>query len=136
MYLAQAEGLIKKHEGLCLKPYQCPAGKWTIGYGRNLEDTGITPAEADTLLKNDVQRCYRECLTLLCWKKLNETRQAVLINMCFNLGLARLKTFKKMLAALEQGYFERAAYEMLNSKWAAQVGYRAMELAELMKKGA
>ena len=136
MYLAQAEELIKKHEGLCLKPYQCTAGKWTIGYGRNLEDNGISPMEAEQLLRNDVQRCYRECLTLSCWQKLDETRQAVLVDMCFNLGISRLRTFKKMLAALEQGYFERAAYEMLNSKWAAQVGHRATELSELMKKGA
>ena len=135
MYLSKAEELIKKHEGLCLKPYRCTAGKWTIGYGRNLEDNGISPTEAEQLLKNDVQRCYRECNTLACWNNLDETRRAVLIDMCFNLGITRLKTFKKMLAALEKGYFVRASYEMLNSKWATQVGHRATELAELMKKG-
>lgn len=135
MYLARAEELIKKHEGLCLKPYQCTAGKLTIGYGRNIEDNGISPTEAEQLLKNDVQRCYMECFKLSCWKKLNEARRAALIDMCFNLGIARLKTFKKMLAALEQGNFERAAYEMLNSKWAVQVGHRSKELAEIIKKG-
>lgn len=41
--------LIKLHEGLRLKPYKCPAGKLTIGYGLNL-DGGITKEEAEILL--------------------------------------------------------------------------------------
>ena len=135
MYLQQAEELIKKHEGLRLKPYRCTAGKLTVGYGRNLEDNGISKAEAELLLKNDIQNCYRQCIGLSCWEKLNEPRRAALLDMCFNLGFTRLKTFKKMLAALAQGYYERAAYEMLNSKWATQVGARAAELAEIMKSG-
>ena len=135
MYLQPAIELIKKHEGLKLKPYKCSAGKLTIGYGRNLEDNGISQVEAEELLQNDVQRCYIECMKVSFWYKLNEARQVVLLDMCYNLGISRLKGFKKMLAALEGVDYEKAAKEMLDSKWAFDVKTRAKELAQIMKKG-
>ena len=135
MYLQPAIELIKKHEGLKLKPYKCSAGKLTIGYGRNLEDNGISQVEAEELLQNDVQRCYVGCVKFSFWYKLNEARQVALLNMCYNLGISRLKGFKKMLAALEEGDYEKAAKEMLDSKWAFDVKTRAKELAQIMKKG-
>lgn len=135
MYIGLAAELIKKHEGLKLKPYKCPAGKMTIGYGRNLEDNGISEYEAEVLLHDDIQTCYAQCIKLACWNKLSEVRQAVLLDMCYNLGITRLKQFKKMLAALEVGAYNRAAAEMLDSAWARQVKTRATELAELMSKG-
>ncbi len=51
-----------RHEGLGLKPYRCPAGKLTIGYGRNLDDTGISKAEAYELLSNDIRCCEEQLL--------------------------------------------------------------------------
>jgi lysozyme len=53
-----------KHEGLRLKPYHCPAGKLTIGVGRNLEDKGITEEEAVMLLENDIQECLKDLGTI------------------------------------------------------------------------
>lgn len=135
MYIGPAAELIKKHEGLRLKPYVCSAGKLTIGYGRNLEDNGITLSEAEQMLSNDIQHCYAACVKFPFWNKLNEARQAVLLDMCFNLGITRMKTFKKMLAALEVGAYHRAAKEMLDSAWAMQVKTRATELSEIMKTG-
>lgn len=135
MYIQPAAELIKKHEGLRLKPYKCTAGKTSIGFGRNLEDNGISQYEAEQMLFNDIQRCYTELVKLSCWNKLNEARKAVLLDMCYNIGITRLKTFKKMLAALEVGAYNRAAKEMLDSKWAFQVKTRATELAEIMKTG-
>lgn len=135
MYTQPAVELIKKHEGLRLKPYTCTAGKLSIGYGRNLDDNGISQYEAEQMLFNDIQLCYAECIKLKCWDKLNEPRQAALLDMCYNLGISRLKGFKKMLAALEVGAYSRAAEEMLDSKWAMQVKTRATELADIMKKG-
>lgn len=135
MYIGLALDLIKKHEGLRLKPYKDTVGKLTIGYGRNLDDNGISQYEAEVLLHDDVQLCYAQCIKLPCWDKLNEARKAALLDMCFNLGITRLKTFKNMFGALEVGAYNRAAAEMLNSKWAAQVKTRATELAEIMIKG-
>ncbi|GAG78226.1 unnamed protein product [marine sediment metagenome] len=125
-----------RHEGLRLKPYKCSAGKITIGVGRNIEDNGITEPEAIILLMNDIERCKWEIETAFPWiTRLALARYEVLVNMCFNMGIARLSSFKKMLAALESGDYETAAVEGLDSRWANQVGNRAIELMEIMKDG-
>lgn len=127
--------MLIKHEGLVLKPYQCPAGKTTIGVGRNLEDNGIDEREAMFLLSNDVARCYEEAGQFAWFAHLNDFRQEVVISMIFNLGISRFKGFRKTIAALEAGDYDTAAKEMLDSRWAQQVGKRADELAEIMKSG-
>jgi len=125
------------HEGLKLKPYRCSAGKLTIGVGRNLEANGISQKEAIVLLENDILRCENELLAEIpeVYSGLNETRKSVLLNMCFNLGISGLLEFKNTLAFIGAGDFERAANGMLASRWAKQVGRRAIELSELMRKG-
>ena len=57
----QLKERIKKSEGLRLKPYKCPAGKTSIGWGRNLEDNGISKEEAEFLLNNDIDWAISEC---------------------------------------------------------------------------
>ena len=127
--------LTKKYEGLNLHPYTCPTGHLTIGYGHNLEN-GITLEVAEQLLKSDMSLAQLEVGGSIAFSnQLDEVRQYVLVDMCFNMGIKKLLTFKKMLAALKQGYYERAALEMLNSRWAAQVGRRAVELSNMMKTG-
>ncbi len=128
--------LLITHEGLRLKPYRDSVGKLTIGVGRNLDDVGITEEEALYLLKNDIKRVLdflKERLPY--WNGLTETRKMALVDMCFNLGPGGFLSFKRMLAALERGDYEQAAREMLDSKWARQVGRRAEELAEMMREG-
>jgi lysozyme len=66
---------------------------------------------------------------------LNPVRQVVLANMAFNMGMPTLLTFGRMLGALAEKDWDRAAAEVLDSKWARQVGSRATELAELMRRG-
>ena len=125
----------KKYEGLNLYPYLCPMKHLTIGYGHNLEN-GITPEVAQQLLLADLAQAQLEVGKKFPWSnQLGEVRQFVLVDMCFNMGIKKLLTFKKMLAALEKGYYDRAAYEMLNSRWAGQVGRRATELAKMMETG-
>lgn len=127
---------IIKHEGLRLNPYKCPAGKLTIGVGRNLEDKGITKDEAMMLLQNDILACRKECYSNFVWfGDIDEVRQGVIIEMCFNLGISRLRGFKKMLKACELRNYTLASQEMLSSLWARQVGNRAKTLAEIMRKG-
>lgn len=128
--------LIQAHEGLRLKPYTCTAGKLTIGYGRNLEDVGVSKKEALILLTHDIDAAIHDVKSLFThFETLSLTRQAVLVDMMFNLGLNRLKGFKKMIYAVETYNFENAAFEMLNSKWAVQVGARATTLANMMAHG-
>lgn len=132
---------LRRHEGAVKKndyhfPYKCPADKLTIGYGRNIEERGISEDEAEYLLNNDIKLSEGELSKAFPWfSNLTPVRQAVLINMHFNMGLTRLKGFIKALPAIERGDYKTAAAEMLDSKWARQVGKRADELAKQMETG-
>lgn len=135
MDIEKLHAMLIDHERLKLKPYRCPAGKLTIGIGRNIEDNGISPAEALFLCDEDIKRCIKELKTFRWFLDLDEVRQAAMIDMNFNLGFPRFKGFRKMIAAIEAGYFDKAADEMLDSTWARQVGRRAQHLAHMMKTG-
>lgn len=128
---------LKVDEGLRLQPYRCTAGALTIGYGRNLDAVGITQEEADIMLRADVEIAEKGAQALVgdVWTALSPTRQAVLINMTFNLGRTRLAAFKNFLAALRAADYQTAADEMLDSRWATQVGDRAQRLARQMRNG-
>ncbi len=129
--------MLIRHEGLRLKPYRDSVGKLTIGVGRNLDDIGISEDEAFYLLENDIRRAEEtaaECAALhgVVFESLPEDARLVLTDMAFNLGY-KLSGFKKMFAALRAGDYEEAAREMLDSRWARQVGNRARELSEIMR---
>ncbi|MCK9335564.1 MAG: lysozyme [Candidatus Cloacimonetes bacterium] len=140
-----------RHEGLRIKPYRCTAGKLTIGIGRNLEDCGISQSEAYVMLINDIMNCEKQLQAKIpdIYNGLDEVRKSVLLNMrisipqsrfaplrepCY-LGINGLLGFKNTLAFVKAGDWERAANNMLVSRWAKQVGRRAIELSELMMKG-
>lgn len=130
------EDLLIYHEGLRLKPYTDTANKLTIGVGRNLDDVGITKEEAMLLLNHDLNRVTNQLDSKIpWWRELSHVRQNVLISMAFNLGVSGLMQFRSMLSALQDGDYAAAAQEMLASRWASQVGNRAMELAYLMENG-
>jgi lysozyme len=127
---------LTRDEGQRLFPYTDTVGKITIGVGRNLTDNGITPAECDMLLSNDIVHVISMLnQSTPWWRTLTENRQRVLANMCFNLGWPRLMLFKRMLAAMQAGDVETAAKEMLDSTWAKQVGARATRLADMWRAG-
>lgn len=130
--------MLKRHEGLRLQAYQCTAGVWTIGYGHT---KGVKPGDVCTIdqaeawLFDDLMEAILIAQSLVDMTKLSHNRQAVIINMAFNLGKKKLNQFKKTLLAVSEGRWEDAAFGMLHSKWAGQVGYRADELAKLMREG-
>lgn len=127
---------LTRDEDIRIKPYKDTVGKMTIGVGRNLDDKGLSKAEINILLNNDINDCENDLdRTLPWWRQLNDNRQRVMLNMCFNLGITRLKGFKNMLKDVQEGRYDRAAVEMLGSLWARQVGGRAVRLAKLMKNG-
>ena len=129
--------LLVRHEGLRLKPYTDTVGKITIGVGRNLSDCGISTDEAYTLLANDMDRCRCELDKALPWHiKLDEVRHAVLLSLCFNLGITKLLSFKTTLGLIEDGKYYQAADRLLTTPWASQVGPRAVELTAMLKTGA
>ena len=118
-----------RHEGLRLKSYRCTAGRLTIGIGRNLDDCGISQSEAYVMLINDIMNCEKQLQSKIpdIYNGLDEVRKSVLLNMCFNLGINGLLGFKNTLAFVKVGDWERAANNMLVSKWAKQVGRRAVD---------
>ena len=143
-------GRLVEHEGLKLSPYVCPSGKLTIGVGRNIEDNPLTPKEkracgdyehgitrnmAMYLLRNDVERCLKDLRGLDCWHCIDVERQYALLDMCFQLGFAGLKKFKKMLKALEIKDFKLASFHCLDSAYAKQVPVRSKRIAKLIREG-
>ncbi len=152
---------LTRDEGLRLKTYRCTAAKLTIGIGRNLDDVGITGSEArlfgcetpaqalahvkrhgvtklqaESLFANDIVGCERDLdRRLPWWRTLDDVRQRVLLNMCFNLGINGLVGFRNTLRMVERREFEEAAGNMLLSKWARQVGQRAIRLSAMMRTG-
>lgn len=127
--------LVTLHEDERLKPYRCTAGKMTIGVGRNLDDVGISHEESQYLLSNDLKRVDKELATLPWTAQLDDVRYAVLQDMCFNLGLSRLKGFKNFLAAMAKQDWKTASREMIDSRWATQVGRRAYRLQQMVLTG-
>jgi lysozyme len=63
---------------------------------------------------------------------LPEPAQIVLVDMCFNMGISRLLNFRNMIKAMEQDDWDKAADELLDSKYAAQTKRRARMNASLL----
>tara|TARA_R110000787_G_C13207651_1_gene424781 strand:- start:15 stop:500 length:486 start_codon:yes stop_codon:yes gene_type:complete len=146
-----------EHEGLVLTVYKDTLGIDTIGIGRNLKDRGIskeeleyldipnmdvvyehglTEADARYLALNDIAIVENElCRVHTCVENLDSVRQLILMDMAFNMGVPRLCKFKLMWNAIHEQNFEAASREMLDSRWARQVGGRARKLSDAMARG-
>lgn len=140
---------VESHEGRVLHPYKCPAGYWTFGVGRNLQANKFTLEETlyllqhgpvngfiDMLLENDLKRCWTEaCACIVPFPGWPPARQAAIISMLFNLGLAGFLGFQKMVSALRDGRWDVAADEALDSERSEQVPRRAAEEAKMIRSG-
>ena len=136
MDIFKMKSILIRHEDLKLKPYLCPAGKLTIGVGRNLEAKGVSYEEADFMLLNDIGDALREVEEIFPnVDGFSENRQMALVDMAFNLGKGGLAGFEKMVEAIRLGDWEKASEEALDSLWAKQVGTRAEEDAWMIKTG-
>ena len=103
--------------------------------GRNLSDRGITEAEARYLLDNDINQAIND-LTVFPWfPTLDAVRQRAFVDLCFNLGLPKLRGFVRLLAAAERGDWMAVSDELLTSSYAEQVGRRAVTLAAMLRTG-
>jgi len=136
-----AQSLIRKHEGLKLKAYPDTEGYLTIGYGHcldahNEKDPGsITQEQADKYFETDFAETVKICETVVPhWVDLDEVRKAALLDLTFVVAWGLLK-FVKLLSAVKCQDWERASAEVLNSKWARQVGKRSKEVAWMLKTG-
>jgi|SRR6478736_1205528 len=130
------KNLLVQHEAYRQFPYTDTTGHLTIGIGRNISDRGISTSEALSLLEDDIQYFFAKLSHYIpLFIKLDDNRQIVLVDMCFNLGFNGLLNFRDMLDAIERGDFERAAQEILDSKAANQARDRYEQLAYIMRTG-
>lgn len=130
------EEQLLRDEGMRLRPYRDSVGKLTIGVGRDLDDVGINEEEARMLLKTDVAAATAGLQVALPWTSgLDPVRFAALLNMTFNMGIRGVLGFKHFLAALSSGDWKLASLNMLNSRWAGEVGARAQRLAQQIETG-
>jgi lysozyme len=131
--------LIESDEGRIAHAYKDSLGYWTIGVGRLIDERKgghLSDAEIDMLLDNDIASCVAALSDALPWfSKLDEVRQAVLISMAFQLGVAGLLKFQITLGSVETGDYTTAGDEMLQSRWAKQTPERARRLADMMRTG-
>jgi len=131
--------MLKRHEGVKSYAYKCSQNKITVGVGRNIDQEGgigLSDDEIDYLLQNDIERVIKELASEYPWfNSLDEVRKDAMIDIAFNLGQTRLRLFKRALAGMEVGDYEKAAAEFLDSKWATQTGKRALELADMISTG-
>ena len=131
--------MLRTHEGVETYAYKCSANKTTIGVGRNIDKNGgigLSQGEIDYLLTNDVKRVSVELLLTFSWyAALDDARKDAMLDMCFNMGLPRFKNFKKALAAMALGDYNEAAKEFLDSRWAKQVGQRAITVTDIIRSG-
>jgi lysozyme len=138
MNLARLSAQLSTDEGRKPRIYLDTATppKWTGGVGRNLTDNGFSQDEIDLMLSNDIVKATSTARSLVPgFDQLDDVRQEVIVNWAFNLGYTRLSGFKMALAAISASNWDEAATQMLNSKWATQVGARAQRLASAMKTG-
>jgi len=130
---------LRRDEGVRAHMYYDSEGYATIGVGRLIDPRrggGLRDHEIDYLLANDIEETMSALRDRLPWfDALEPARQGVLANMAFNLGVDGLLGFRKTLALVERGEFAAASVEMLDSKWARQVGQRAQRLSEQMRTG-
>lgn len=137
--LSPLEKSIIKHEGVSPYVYKDTGGIYTLGIGKNIDKSskvGLQMKEMVWLMRDDIQECKDELRPYRFYKLQDDVRKDVLIELCYNMGLPRLLTFKRMRHALIGKDYELASYELLLSKWATQVGKtRSNNLYRQLKTG-
>ena len=120
--------------GLPLKSGATLHGKATIGYGRNLLDAGISAAEADDLLDNDLQTTVA-ALTRVhpVIMGLDPVRMIVLCDLAFNLGVAGIGGFHQLWDAIDRNDWSGAKASILDSAAARALPARYQRLATAME---
>jgi len=126
---------VMHHEGFRANAYQDSEGIWTIGYGTNLQVLEITKELASQWMLKKLEENAAEVDAIEGISHISSARRDILIEMAYNLGIKGLRKFRNTLNFIRASAYEKAAAEMLDSKWATQVGIRADHLAERMRLG-
>lgn len=124
-----------RDEGCVLHPYRDSRGFLTIGAGHNLDAKDISKRAALAILEDDIADAKQGLMGKWPWMRdLSPARLGAFINLAFNIGVGGLSGFKKMLRAAQAGEWEQVAAELLDSKYAAQVGERPQRVAQQLRE--
>lgn len=127
---------LKIDEGIKLFPYTDTRGKISIGMGRNLTDVGISQSESDFLASHDIQIALNTAdEAISSFYALTTPRQAVLIQMAFNLGRGTFGEFTQFLDYIEAGEYDKAADDLLNTAVAKELPARYGRYANIIRNG-
>jgi len=131
---------LQEFEGCRLKAYLDTVGVWTIGYGHTgpevVEGLEWTQEKADSTLDEDIAEKLAQVRKHIPWyDRLSEPRQAVLVGMCFQLGLTGLLGFNRTLGSIRDERWADAANGMMASKWYTQTPNRVRRLARQIEVG-
>ena len=132
---------LKIDEGVKYEVYKDHLGYPTFGIGHLVVEgdeehgkpvgTPVSEDRVNAVFESDVQKFVSESKKVFPnLDDLPEEAQQVIVNMCFNMGAPRLSKFKKFIAAVNDGNWSTAAVEMMDSRWATQVGKRAERLRD------
>jgi len=136
---------LKIDEGVVYEIYHDHLGYPTFGVGHLIlksdvehgqrQGTAISEERVRECFEQDLDISISECEALFKdnWKEYPGELQEVLVNMMFNLGRTRLSKFKKFIKAINEGDWKTASIEMMDSRWADQVGPRAKRLRNRVK---
>ena len=131
-------------EGVVYEIYNEHLGYPTFGIGHLITasdpeydsplGTRVDVSRVAEAFEQDVQTVLSECTVLYPdFDDLPEEVQQIIANMMFNLGRPRLSKFRGMKAGVDDQNWQRAADEMVDSRWYRQVGARAERLVERMR---
>ena len=143
---------IKEHEGFREKTYKCTEGYDTTAYGFAWKDLYLSQDVANELLQRNKNNIifYEDIAEDVLIEKLEKLKQnansrfkwledmpvvvqEVILNMCYQLGITGVSKFRKAISALQEGDWDEAANEMLDSLWARQTPNRAKELSDIVR---
>ena len=125
---------IKKHEGFVEHVYDDSLDIPTIGYGFAIKDLVLDEDIAEEILIRKLEKLKRNANARFQWlEDMPQEIQAVVLNMCYQLGVTGVSKFRKAISALQEGEWHEAADEMLDSLWARQTPNRAEELSNIVR---
>ena len=125
---------INHHEGFVKHVYDDSLGIPTIGYGFAIKDLVLEEDLCDEILLRKLRILGKSVIGKFpFFDSLPSDCKTVLMEMCYQLGVTGVSKFKKALKAMEDGDWEKAADEMLDSKWAKQTPNRAKEMSNIIR---
>ena len=125
---------IKESEGFVEHVYNDSLGIPTIGFGFAIKDLILDEDIAEQILVRKVKKLVDRVDKKFDWFNLADDRvKEVIVEMCYQLGLAGFSKFKKTISYIEKKNYYEASKEMLDSKWAKQTPNRAKKLSKIVE---